>query len=224
MNILSLSSRPGSRFQAARRRSTIVRTSAKVCEQMLDLCARSINKPWRAPRTPTAPHHRLSYQPSLPAQTSSYYSASLRHVLIRTTGSSSLTTRRSVRASLSPIVRLSGQHPRTTSVISQRAQLCCSFHVECDCYTCSHLICNSLWNSRAVCGATRRACFLASRPGSTAGTTSMGRPRSAALEDLVIGLNWTGRGSCSRIKASVSAAVSSHATRCTQHAEPRTTT
>ena len=39
----------------------------------------------------------------------------------------------------------------------------------------------------------------------------MGRPRSAALEVLVIGLGWTGRGSCSRIK---SISISSRQLRC----------
>jgi hypothetical protein len=158
-----------------------------------------------------------SDQPSLcDASSTDPNPTSLRHVLICTTGPSSLTTRRSVRASLSPITRRSGRHPRPTSVISL---LYCSFHVECDCYTCSQLICNCLWNSRAVCGATRRACFLACRPG-TAETTSMGWPRSAALEDPVIGLDWTGRGSCSRIK---SISISSRQLDCNpMHATCRT--
>jgi hypothetical protein len=48
----------------------------------------------------------------------------------------------------------------------------------------------------------------------------MGRPRSAALEVLVIGLGWTGRGSCSRIK---SISISSRQLRCNpMHATCRT--
>jgi hypothetical protein len=58
-----------------------------------------------------------SDQPSLrDAPSTDPNPTSLRHVLIRTTGPSSLNTRRSVRASLSPITRRSGQRPRSTSV------------------------------------------------------------------------------------------------------------
>jgi hypothetical protein len=155
---------------------------------------------------------------------------SLRHVLIRTTNSSSLSPREGVSGRVyrpSPTthgipVNIRGQRPRR--VISQ---VYCSLHVECDCYTCSRLICNCLWNSRAVCGATSRACFLvvlASRPGSTAARRAwVGRGLQLWKPWR---LDWTALdgAAAAEPKASASAPVSSHATRCTQHAEPRTTT
>ena len=202
--ISACSSRPGFSLQScpARRRSTLLHV--KVCEQPPNLCAHSICKPSRAPRTPNCaspPAPTNLVFALLPAQAPT----SLRHVLIRTTLSPSFTTRRSVRKSLSPISRHSRQRPRSTSAQHHFPGPALCFHVECDCYTCSRLICNCLWNSRAVCSATRRALFPCLPAGQHSSTTSMGWVGLAAVCSSATSGDWTeldcGWGSCGMIKS-----------------------